>query len=84
MVDKTTLISSLYGNVGSRQPLGSTVPTLDTANKTSRFGYFVTDNPFVKLEALLDTQDYSSINATDFNTLLKQIQDRTIRGSNGH
>ena len=78
MVDKSTLISSLYGNVGSRQPLGSTVPTLDTANKTSRFGYYVTDNPFVKLEALLDTQDYSSINATDFNALLKQIQERSI------
>jgi hypothetical protein len=78
MVNKSTLISSLYGLVASRQPLDATFPTLDTANKTSASGYYVNDNPFAKLELLLDCQNYNGISASEFNTLLKQIQENAI------
>ena len=78
MINKALLISSLYGNVGSRQPLDPAIPTIDTNNKVSRSGYYVTDDPFVKLDVLVDTQDYQDIDATEFNALLKQIQERAI------
>lgn len=78
MVNRITLISSLNGIVGFRQPLDSTIFTLDTANKTSRSGYYVNDDPFVKLDVLRDCQDYSAIDATGFNALLTQLQNKAI------
>ena len=75
-VDK--IKSNLYGIVGFRQPFNPTNAILDTDNQISRSGYYVTDNPYVKIESLLDVQDYKDIDETNFNLYLKRIQESSI------
>lgn len=67
-------ISSLYGLVGLRQPFNPTYAILDSDNQISRSGYYVTDNPYVKIEYLKDSQDFSDISVDDFNLYLKRMQ----------
>jgi len=79
MFDKLKVENSLYGNVGSRQPYDPSFSiTLDADNLLSRSGYYVTDNPHVKLDYLLDSQDYKDIDDTQFNELLANIQKSSI------
>lgn len=78
MFDKSKIVTSVYGIVGLRQPLNTDYDVLDTANTTSRSGYYANDNPFAKVEFLYDNQDKVGINDTQFNSLVKQIQCSSI------
>lgn len=71
MINPTTLSSKLTGLVGFRQPYNPKYQVLDTANQLSRSGYYVTDNPFVKIESIKDSQDFSDITEEQFNTFLR-------------
>ena len=75
-VDK--IINKLYGVVGFRQPFNPTYAILDAENQISRSGYYVNDNPFVKIQQLKGSQDYKDINNTEFNEYLKRIQESSI------
>lgn len=71
MINPTVLSARLAGLVGFRQPYNPAYQILDAANLASRSGYFVTDNPFVKIETIKDSQDYAGILDADFNAYLK-------------
>lgn len=75
-VDK--IKSNLYGIVGFKQPFDPTYSIIDDDNQTSRSGYFITDNSYVKIKALKDVQDYKDISDEDFNIYLKEIQESSI------
>ena len=68
----------LYGLVGLRQPFNPTYAILDASNQISRSGYYVTDNPYIKLEYIKDSQDYKNISDADFNLYLKRLQQSSI------
>lgn len=76
IVDK--IESNLYGIVGLRESFNPGYALLDDDNQISRSGYFITDNPYVKLEYLKETQDYSGISIDDFNLYLKRLQTSSI------
>lgn len=78
MFNKNKVILALTGQVGWNQPFDPAAPVLDTANKTATSGYRFDENPFVKIKAIKDTQDYPSISDAQFNALLKNIQDTAI------
>lgn len=78
MFNKVKIEADLYGIVGLRQPFNPTYQILDAANQVSRSGYFVTDNPYVKVEYIKETQDFDLISDSDFNTQLKQLQQSSI------
>jgi hypothetical protein len=71
-VDKIS--TKLYGLVGLRQPFNPDYAVLDVDNQISRSGYYVTDNSFVKIENLKDTQDYKDADDDEFNLFLKRLQ----------
>lgn len=64
--------------MGFRQPFNPSYQKLDSDNQVSRSGYYVTDNPFCKLEQIYDSQDYSGISDANFNLLLKRKQEESI------
>jgi DNA/RNA endonuclease YhcR with UshA esterase domain len=76
--NRTSVINSLYGIVGLKQPYNPNFAILDTDNQTSRSGYFVSDLPYVKIEWIKDTQNYSEISDIDFNEYLKRLQESAI------
>jgi len=76
--NRTSVINSLYGIVGLRQPYNPNFAILDTDNQTSRSGYYVSDLPYTKIEYIKDTQDYSEISDLDFNEYLKRLQESAI------
>lgn len=78
MYDKTKIQTKVNGLVGSRQPINPAFAILDAANQTSRSGRFVTDNEFVKIELLKDSQDYQAISNAEFNTYLANKQNDSI------
>lgn len=78
MIKVDTISTSLYGIVGLRQPFNPNYAILDADNLVSRSGLYVTDNPFVKIEYLKDTQDYKNVTDEDFNEYLKRIQQASI------
>lgn len=78
MFDKSAIISSLYGIVGFRQPYNPSYQILDAANQVSRSDYFVNDNPYAKVELIHQNQDYAGISDSDFNDLLKKLQESAI------
>ena len=75
-VDK--IKSKLYGIVGLRDSFNPAYAMLDINNKISRSGYYITDNAYVKLEYIKDSQDYVDITDEDFNEYLKRIQETSI------
>jgi len=75
-VDKIS--TKLYGLVGLRQPFNYNYAILDADNQISRSGYYVTDNAYVKLEYLKDSQDYKDISGLNFNLYLKRLQQSSI------
>ena len=77
MFNKNT-ISTLRGIVGWRQPDNPDYAILDAENLASTSGYYVNENPFVKVEFLKDNQDYKDADNIQFNDYLKQIQDDSI------
>lgn len=78
MINPTILSAKLAGLVGFRSPFNPEYQILDADNQTSRSGYFVTDNPFVKIEMIKDCMDYAAINDCDFNTYLKRKASSSI------
>jgi hypothetical protein len=76
--NRTSVINSLYGIVGLNQPFNPNFAILDVDNQTSRSGYFVNDLPYVKIEYIKDTQNYSEISDVDFNEYLKRLQHSAI------
>jgi len=78
MFNKNKVILALTGQVGWSQPFDPASPVLDAANKTATSSYRFDENSFVKIKAIKDTQDYPNISDTQFNTLLKTIQDTAI------
>lgn len=76
--NRTSVVSSLFGIVGLNQPYNPNFAILDTDNQISRSGYFVNDLPYVKIEYIKDTQNYSEISDLDFNEYLKRLQDSAI------
>ncbi len=79
MFNKVKIEADLYGIVGFRQPYNpDSQVTLDAENLTSRSGRYVTDNPWVKVENIVQTQDYSKIDDVQFNEYLKHQQFASI------
>lgn len=78
MFSVTKIRANLYGVVGFRQPYNPTYAIIDADNLASRSGYFVTDNPFVKVEFIKDNSDYQGMSDPQFNTLLKNMQEDSI------
>lgn len=72
MLNPTVITSKLAGLVGFRQPFNPAYQKLDADNQTSRSGLYMTDNPFVKMEFITDTQDYKDIADCDLNTYLRR------------
>jgi len=75
-VDKIS--TKLYGIVGLRDSFNPDYAILDTDNKASSSGYYVTDNAYVKLEYIKDSQDYKDISDVEFNEYLKRLQQSSI------
>ncbi len=71
MINPTVLAEKLKGLVGFRQPFNPDYAILEEDTKCSRSGYFINDNPFVKIESIKDSQDYKDISDCDFNKFLK-------------
>ncbi len=78
MVNIEKIQFSLLGLVGFKQPYNPDYAILDVNNQISESGYFVTDNPFAKIEFLKDTQDYIDISDSDFNNSLRDIKKTAI------
>src|SRR5512137_1870238 len=73
MFDKAKIQIALSGIVGWKQPSNPDYAIVSTANKVTRSGRFVNDNPFCKIELLKDNYDYADVSDTDFNTFLSGI-----------
>ena len=78
MFDVSKIQTALNGVVGFRQPDNPDYAILDAPNQVSRSGRYVTDNPYVKIEYLLDNQDYSAVDAAAFNANLQNLQNSSI------
>lgn len=77
MFDKTA-INSMYGIVGVRNPFNPAYSIVNADNQISRSGYYVNDNPLCTIQSLKSCQNYVSINDTDFNLMLKRMQETAI------
>ena len=78
MFDVSKVNSSLFGEVGFQQPIDPDYDIVDSANQEARSGRYFTDNSFVKIRSIKDTQDYSDISDSEFNNVLENIQNRSI------
>jgi hypothetical protein len=78
MINVAKIQDSLIGLIGFKQPFNPDFAIVDSSNQLSKSGYFVTDNPYAKIEYIKDTQDYVSISDIDFNKVLKQIKQSSI------
>lgn len=74
MIDKATIASKMYGVVGLRQPYNAVYAIIDAANLTSRSGYYANDNPFAKVEFLIDCMDYPDATNLQINEVIKNMQ----------
>lgn len=64
----------MYGIVGLRQPYNPTYAILDSYNIISRSGYYSNDNPFAKVEFIIDNMDYSAASNSQKNEYIKNMQ----------
>lgn len=78
MIDITKIQTALSGIVGFKQPYNPDYAIVDSTNQASSSGYYVTDNPYAKIEYIKDNQDYVDISTTDFNTLLTDIKKSSV------
>jgi len=78
MFDKTKIQSALTGLVGFKNPANPLYALVSETNQTSRSGRFVTDNPFCKIESIVDNSDYSEQSPTQFNAQLVDIMNASI------
>jgi hypothetical protein len=70
--------TAMLGVVGFKQPYNPSYAIVDSANQLSSSGYFVTDNPYAKIEYIKDNQDYLSISNSDFNLFLNDLKKSSI------
>ena len=70
MIQVSKIQNALLGIVGFNQPYNPSYAIVDADNLLSESGYFVTDNPYAKIEYIKDNQDFLKITDTDFNLLL--------------
>lgn len=83
MLNPTVIETKLAGLVGFRQPYNPAYAVIDAANLLSTSGYFITDNPYVKIETIKDCQDYQAISDADFNKYLRdKIKASTVAVGN--
>lgn len=78
MIQVSKIQNALLGIVGFNQPYNPIYAIVDAENLLSESGYFVTDNPYAKIEYIKDNQDFSKITDEDFNLLLKDLKRRSI------
>jgi len=78
MINIAKIQTSLIGLIGFRQPFNPDYAIVDADNRVSKSGYFVTDNPYAKIEYIKDNQDYVKITAEDFNLVLNQLKRSAI------
>jgi hypothetical protein len=70
--------TAMLGVVGFKQPYNPSYAIVDSSNQLSSSGYFVTDNPYAKIEYIKDNQDYLSISNSDFNLFLNDLKKSSI------
>ena len=68
----------MSGIVGFKQPYNPEYAIVNTDNQLSSSGYFVTDNPYAKIEYIKDNQDYLDISDNDFNSLLVDLKKSSV------
>lgn len=78
MINVTKIQDSLIGLIGFKQPFNPDYAIIDAENVLSSSGYFVTDNPYAKIEYIKDNQDYIDITDEQFNDSLNQIKQTSI------
>jgi hypothetical protein len=78
MIDITKIQTALSGLVGFKQPYNPDYAIVDSTNQASSSGYYITDNPYAKIEYIKDNQDYVDISTTDFNSLLTDIKKSSV------
>lgn len=78
MIQVSKIQTALLGIVGFQQPYNPKYAIVDADNLLSESGYFVTDNPYAKIEYIKDNQDYLNISDEDFNLLLNELKKRSI------
>lgn len=78
MFDVAKVQTALKGSVGWEQPIDPIYAIVDSANLTNTSGRKFTDNKYVKVQFVKDTQDYSEITDIDFNLVLSNIEDESI------
>jgi hypothetical protein len=76
--DKAQVSSALYGIVGLKQPYNPDYAILDANNVISRSGYFSSDNPFAKVEFIVDCMDYPGASNAQINDFIKTLQTSAI------
>ncbi len=78
MINVTKIQTGLIGLIGFKQPFNPDYAIVDADNLLSGSGYFVTDNPYAKIEYIKDNQDYLQISDPNFNLVLKQLKQSAI------
>ena len=78
MINVTKIQDSLIGLIGFKQPFNPDYAIVAGANLLSSSGYFVTDNPYAKIEYIKDNQDYIDITDVNFNLVLTQLKKSAI------
>lgn len=71
MINVPIIQAKLAGLVGFRDSYNPKYAIIDAANKATRSGLIINDNPFVKIETIKDSQDYTDITDADFNNFLR-------------
>lgn len=78
MVNINKIQTSLLKVVGFQQPYNPKYAIVDIDNLESESGYYVTDNPYAKIEFIKDNQDFYDIGIEEFNMLLVQLKKSSI------
>ena len=78
MINVIKIQTALAGLVGFKQPYNPDYAIVDANNQLSSSGYYVTDNPYAKIEYIKDNQDYIDISRNEFNLLLRDIKNSSI------
>jgi len=66
----------MSGIVGFKQPYNPEYAIVNAENQLSSSGYFVTDNPYAKIEYIKDNQDYLGIADDEFNSLYELVREK--------
>jgi len=78
MIQVSKIQTAFLGLIGFKQPYNPDYAIVDASNQLSESGYFVTDNPYAKVEYIKDNQDYKNISDLDFNLELENLKRRAI------